>query len=43
MSGPQYYIIAAMGLIKNKLFPSDKQSDDGPSKEDNQKEYELFD
>jgi len=43
MSGPQYYIIAAMGLVKNKLFASDKQGDNSPSKKDNQKDNELFD
>jgi hypothetical protein len=32
-----------MGISKNKLFPSNEQSDGGPSKKDDQKDYELFD
>jgi len=28
---------------KEKLFASNEQSDGGPSKEDDQKDYELFD
>jgi hypothetical protein len=43
MSEPQYSIVVAKGLIKDKLFPSDQQSDDGPSKKDNQENNKLFD
>jgi hypothetical protein len=43
VSGPQHFIIAATGIIKNKLFPSNEQSDGGPSKKDNQKNNKLFD
>jgi len=43
MFGPQYYIIAATGIIKNKLFESKEQSDDRPSKKDNQENNKLFD
>jgi hypothetical protein len=32
-----------MGQIKEKLFASNEQNDDGPSKEDNQKDNKLSD
>jgi hypothetical protein len=36
-------MIAAIGQIQEKLFVSDEQGDDSPSKKDNQKNNELFD
>lgn len=43
MSESRHDMIATMGLVKNKLFPSNEQSDDRPSKKDNQKNNKLFD
>ncbi len=37
------YLIAKVGGVKEKLFASNQQGDDGPSEEDDQKDNKLFD